>query len=61
MTGPTSNPSDHLDAYDPAAARAWAAAMRDMYMALRKEGFSESDAMQIIGHVVPATVNSDDK
>ena len=52
-------PPDPHDSYEPsAAARAAARACRDQYLALIKEGFTEAQALHIVGVTLSAVIQS---
>lgn len=49
------------DAYEPSAAtRASAKVLHEIYVALVKEGFTEQEALQVVGQVIVASFMTND-
>lgn len=55
------SPEQFEEVEPPADARAGAAACRSMYVALRKEGFTDRQALTIVGQMIGAAVSSHDE
>ncbi|WP_280245545.1 hypothetical protein [Nocardia abscessus] len=52
-------PSNSASSYEPtAASRTAARGLRDMHLALVKEGFTEGQALQILGAAVSASIQA---